>query len=300
MRANTFKSHRSFTLFFLCWIATAGFSLHAQNGSRNAVQEAWEVYRILQRSCSECHGGQIQNPKAGFGYVLDLPRLVSEGDYVTPGDPDASELYLCMVDEDPDYRMPPPDSDAVPLSPEEIATIKRWIERGASPGFAISSAPLPTSEADVHAAPTAIRVPAAVRQPGRFHPALVHFPIALLLAALLAEAFAIFHPRRKALHGATRVCLWGAAAGAIAAAATGWLMAGEQGYAAATVFDHRWLGVGTAIVTSLCLFAFEIARHTRQKWSFRLMWILLLLAAALVAAAGHTGGELVYGGDWFW
>lgn len=79
---------------------------------------------ILRESCYGCHGLTFKVP----GYdVLDRGSLTAarkEGDpYVTPGKPDASELWNRLDDMPPKGRK---------LSPEERATIEAWIVAGAS------------------------------------------------------------------------------------------------------------------------------------------------------------------------
>jgi hypothetical protein len=49
---------------------------------------------------------------------------------IVPGDPEASELYFRVSAEDPELRMPPPDSGLM-LLPREIELLGRWIEQGA-------------------------------------------------------------------------------------------------------------------------------------------------------------------------
>lgn len=96
---------------------------------------------------------------------------------------------------------------------------------------------------------------------GRLHPLVVHFPIALVLAAVWVEAVQLL--RRRPVAGNTaRVFVTLGSAGAVLAALLGW-QAGEHadytGKAAEILETHRWLGVGTAAgsiaVTALCVAA---------------------------------------------
>src|SRR5579862_5854562 len=83
---------------------------------------------------------------------------------------------------------------------------------------------------------------------GRVHPLLVHFPIALILIAAVAELVAI----------ATRMPQWrvvavaniqAGAAFAIGSAVAGWLLASSRIVEASPSLEwHRWSGVSTAIV----------------------------------------------------
>lgn len=129
---------------------------------------------------------------------------------------------------------------------------------------------------------------------GRLHPLLVHFPIALLLAALAAEWRAARAGKRAGPSEAGMFCLLLGALGASAAALSGWLFAEHDPPGAPVLlFRHRWAGVGAAAGAALTLLSAwrwkrgaPLARPTRAG---------LLLTAALTGAAGHLGGEMVYG-----
>ena len=135
---------------------------------------------------------------------------------------------------------------------------------------------------------------------GRFHPLVVHFPIALLLAAVLAEL--LFALRgRAALRSAMRFCLGlGALAAVVAgllglAAARGRSFPGELSEA----FDrHRAVGIATAVLAVAC-WALGL-RATSSSASTALLrgWrALLALTAAALVYASHFGGVLVFGPD---
>src|SRR6185369_7036279 len=84
---------------------------------------------VFASKCVQCHGQDVPHPKAGFGYVTDLQRLVSSGKYVAPGALDKSELWKEIEEGD----MPPDKALAGPLTPEETDAIRRWILGGAPP-----------------------------------------------------------------------------------------------------------------------------------------------------------------------
>jgi len=97
-----------------------------------AVDFSRDVKPIFTAKCTECHGGVKAAGGVSFvyqdriiGYESDSGRPV-----VKPGDPEGSELYLRIITQDADDRMPPPDEDHDPLSAKEIATIREWIESG--------------------------------------------------------------------------------------------------------------------------------------------------------------------------
>jgi uncharacterized membrane protein len=129
---------------------------------------------------------------------------------------------------------------------------------------------------------------------GRLHPLLIHFPIALVLAAGGAEAAATFTTNDRwrivALHN-VRI----AAAFAIPAAFAGWRLAFDSGSDAPALLEwHRWLGTLAAAATLAAALATAPIRRrpAAAQWIYR---IALLTAAALVAVAGHLGGALAWG-----
>ena len=112
-------------------------------------------------------------------------------------------------------------------------------------------------------------VPPLLAWIGRFHPPIVHFPIALLSAAAL---------------------------GAAGAALLGWLFGGFQVIDDEWVMtSHRWLGSGTAVWATLVLVLCErVYRRAAPRVGFR---TTLFIGAALVGAESFLGGSLVYGID---
>ena len=82
---------------------------------------------------------------------------------------------------------------------------------------------------------------------GKFHPSSVSFPIALIIAALVAELLASATGRPLFDH-AGRFCVWFGAIGAVVAVTLGWRFAGlvlANGDAVMTT--HRWLGTSAGV-----------------------------------------------------
>lgn len=134
---------------------------------------------------------------------------------------------------------------------------------------------------------------------GKFHPVVVHFPIGLLLAAALAQL--CVSGGQGWLVPAVRFCLAVGAVGAVVAAGLGWISAGFSDYSgrlAEALFLHRWLGTATALLAALAWALYE--RQLRKGGAGRGGALLALFAAAaLVGLAGHFGGSLIYGLDYY-
>lgn len=127
---------------------------------------------------------------------------------------------------------------------------------------------------------------------GKFHPAVVHFPIALLIAAAVAEV--LFAGTGKLLFNNARVyCLWFGIIGAVGAGILGWFFAGfeliDENWLLTT---HRWLGTSTVICSLLLGW---LALTSAKRPSRLLFRLVLLLAVILVSATGFFGGAMLYG-----
>ena len=90
-----------------------------------------DIRPILSDACFQCHGPDSKQRKGDLR--LDNESQVFEkrdGHHgLVPGDPAKSELFRRLTATD-DERMPPPSSGKK-LSPQQIETIRRWIEQGA-------------------------------------------------------------------------------------------------------------------------------------------------------------------------
>lgn len=96
---------------------------------RTTVDFREDVAPILKVHCLRCHGGEKVSGKFSLKTRERAFKGGKNGVAIVPKQPDASSLYTLLRDEDPDRQMPPPREN--PLSPEEIETIRKWIEQGA-------------------------------------------------------------------------------------------------------------------------------------------------------------------------
>lgn len=87
-----------------------------------------DIRPILSENCFFCHGPDSAKREAGLR--LDDEDAAKEAAIVA-GDVEASELIARIISTDPDVRMPPPESGRE-ISPEQIETLKQWINDGAA------------------------------------------------------------------------------------------------------------------------------------------------------------------------
>lgn len=101
---------------------------HSYGGSK-------EVRAILRRHCIRCHGEKQQESDLRLDQLDSIisresnsEKEIHQPSMIVAGNASASQLIQRITDPDQGEIMP---LDADPLSPNEIATLQRWIEEGA-------------------------------------------------------------------------------------------------------------------------------------------------------------------------
>jgi uncharacterized membrane protein/mono/diheme cytochrome c family protein len=124
---------------------------------------------------------------------------------------------------------------------------------------------------------------------GRFHPSLVHFPIALFLLVPILEIVGR-RARFAYLRLSVNFVLALATVGATSAAMLGWCMGRSGGYSGRLITQHMWGGVMLSI---LCWVCWQL--HARSREPGITYAVALALGVALVAWTGYRGGQLSLG-----
>jgi len=252
-----------------------------------------QVRGIFAAKCVECHAATLRRPKGKLGYILDLQRVAANPKLVVPFHPEASKLWT-QIDE---AEMPPDDAKDGSLTPAEEHLVHLWVEAGAPAPLTVSaSAASVAAISDAPAAPLPRRI---MQLLGKLHVVVIHFPIALLAAAAIGESWWMWKrfPGRSPF---VRFCVLLGGGGAVVAAILGWIHASYGGFGADTgqaMMLHRWLGTIAAVgaIVTLALSEWDEIRKHRSL----LFRGVLFASAAIVGAAGHFGGMLVYGNDYF-
>jgi len=95
-----------------------------------------DIKGILSNRCARCHGPDAASRQGGGDGGLRLDTFEGAtadlGGHaaIVPGDPESSDVLRRITSDDPDLVMPPPDAGD-PLTPEQIALLRRWIAAGA-------------------------------------------------------------------------------------------------------------------------------------------------------------------------
>jgi mono/diheme cytochrome c family protein/uncharacterized membrane protein len=136
---------------------------------------------------------------------------------------------------------------------------------------------------------------------GKCHPSVVHFPIALLTAAAIAELL-LMATGKPAFDAASRYCVWFGTLGAVAAGVLGWFLGGfHLSDPSWVLMAHRWLGTSTVVCAGLILALSEVSRHPDGSRARALFRAMLFCVALLVSVTGFFGGAVVFGlGHFAW
>lgn len=134
-----------------------------------------------------------------------------------------------------------------------------------------------------------------IRWLGVWHPAIIHFPIALLLTVAFLEAAAAI--RRKPIYAASnKIILAVATLGAFAAAPLGWANAGlpAPDDESALVL-HRWIGTAIPFLILLVWWLKKPAEEAAVHLGGRLYEITLALTVLVVLGQSYLGAEVTHG-----
>src|SRR4051812_22435969 len=108
------------SLFLLCSLEITGL-LSAQTAAK--IDFAKDVLPILRQKCATCHSGA----QPASGMRLDRKSAVISRRGVVPGSSENSFLFHRISGSSYGMQMPPTGA----LKPDQVDTIKRWIEQGA-------------------------------------------------------------------------------------------------------------------------------------------------------------------------
>lgn len=130
---------------------------------------------------------------------------------------------------------------------------------------------------------------------GRFHPLVVHLPIGFLILAMALEILSASFLRDSSQMGkaVTYAYLLSGISG-IVAISTGWLLAGEGGYADSSVNVHRWMGI---VVTALAFLVWSM-KSGILKVPHKIYYANVVCLGIALLFTGHLGGNLTHGSNY--
>src|SRR5688572_31294880 len=102
------------------------------SGATGMIDFNFDIKPILSDRCFKCHGPDPNNRKADLRLDIESSAYAAlknnPGTHsIVPGKPDQSELVRRVLSTDPQYMMPPPESN-LSLTDSEKNLLKRWVE----------------------------------------------------------------------------------------------------------------------------------------------------------------------------
>ncbi|HLJ54235.1 MAG TPA: DUF2231 domain-containing protein [Chthonomonadaceae bacterium] len=230
---------------------------------------------LSARSCVNCHVSDSDYSKNAYGKQVAQQLLNSGTRTLTP------EILHAV------------ESQA--SNPGDISNLEK-IKQGVAPADRKSAGP-------GAAAGTSAPAGGATAAPGSkplwpknaFHPAIVHFPIALFLAALLLDLVGL-------VRGSPKLLLAGwynlvmAAVSSVGAIGTGFFAAITMRLPLkGLIFTHLTLAAIAALIMCI-LVALRVHRHEKMSRPLRIAYFVLAFAGMLlISYSAHLGGAFVYG-----
>ncbi len=173
-------------------------SVPSQASAASQVDYARSVEPILRSSCYACHSGTQPKSQLRLDIKSAALRGGNGGAVIVPGSSEKSRLIERVEGRGGEPRMP---FNGTPLAPEQIATLKRWIDEGAAwPESAVArDQPPPKHWAYVR--------PVKPVPPTVSHAALVRNPIDRFILARLEREGLTYSPEASKEKLARRVSL---------------------------------------------------------------------------------------------
>lgn len=140
-------------------------------------------------------------------------------------------------------------------------------------------------------------VPIWLQPAGRMHPLLLHFPIVLLLLALVLEIFRFSKSTtNNTFYAALQHYLFLSAALLCGfTVVMGLILSREEGYEGATLQWHKWTGAALFFLSALLFFV-----RNRQWYKRPFVVSSGLVVTALLILTGHYGATLTHGDNFVW
>jgi uncharacterized membrane protein len=298
---------------FALWLAVVVSAIFSFSGTSAQAQDtpvdfAKDIKPLLESKCMRCHN---EDRKEGGFRMDDREKLFD--DWVFAEEASESPMMIDhILSTDKDQMMPPPprkdpESDG-PLKQAEIDLLTRWIDEGADwpddVELVVLTEDPASAQEDGDKPKKAARVynPDPYRAIGSLHPAVIHLPIGLLLAA---GVFALLGLRGNfVMSDCAYYCLWLGTIGAILACVSGWWFSPMEGQGTVTEFkdllnqDHPifWHRTGGLIVTivAFLLALFAAGARNRDPDDGFLWKLCLILLAGAIGWVGHEGGKLTH------
>jgi mono/diheme cytochrome c family protein/uncharacterized membrane protein len=295
---------------------SAPIAVHAQADSSKSLQPAAPrpsgptaagtpaVAELFQQHCVKCHGADGTG-KPARNRLAKIPNFT---DPSWPAQRSDAQLLVSILDgkepEMPSWRGKISEEQARGL----VAHVRALAPTSGTPK---SASPAMSNERDgrlekeqeesTPAEPAEAKPPSGFKKLilwlGKFHPPAVHFPIALLTFAAVAELLRMA-TGNPAFDAISRYCVWFGTLTAVVAGTLGWFVGGFSLIDASWVkMTHRWLGTSTVVWAGVVLLLSEVSRNPNRRGARICFRVTLVVVAVLVSVTGFFGGGVVFGLD---
>jgi hypothetical protein len=92
---------------------------------------AKKAFHVLDKHCARCHqDGRLNRlkPAKNFGNVLKLDEIARDPNFILPGNPDGSPLYIQMIKQEMPYDVFQEFSGGDEPTEEELEVVRSWID----------------------------------------------------------------------------------------------------------------------------------------------------------------------------
>jgi uncharacterized membrane protein len=128
-----------------------------------------------------------------------------------------------------------------------------------------------------------------------YHPLVVHFPLILILVAMVMQLVLLFKSSRIYDYTVTVITVLGFLTGLLAATVFHPEPAAGISETARNIFEeHEHFAFATIALSGVASVFKIISLFTPRKWIAIVSFVMLLAASVTVTLAGHHGSELVY------
>jgi len=98
--------------------------------SKTGLTFAKDIKPLFEKSCVKCHGAEKQKGKLRLDTLEAALKGGDAGENIVKGDSKKSSLIWSIARLDEDTAMPP-EGKADPLTKDEVALVRAWIDQGA-------------------------------------------------------------------------------------------------------------------------------------------------------------------------
>jgi uncharacterized membrane protein len=243
----------------------------------DVLTETYKPYadKLTERSCANCHVSLSDYTLNSFGKQIRSELAAAN----------TKELTAAIL-----KKVEPLDADQDGTS--NIDEIKAGTDpadpkSGGKPGFKPSAAPAPEQ------APAPKPKPLVPKN--AFHPAIVHFPIALFIAGLFLDFLGMWRKHKTMLLAGWYNLLLGAISTLASILSGLTAMLRMHLPFSGLIFQHLLLAcIGTVIMWLMV--ALRYNRHEKMNTTLRIVYyVLAVTGVVLIAYSAHLGGAFVYG-----